>query len=256
MAAVITSRGQRAEFLDDPGTFALQFELEPSEVDALRAMGSDLAKLTNAFVMKRIGMLRWSLKCTLALLGPDADPLLEEYASTVRQREFHRDEVRSFCDFVVEHTDRMSDGSQRCQLVCEMARFERHYSDAFLEATPVRRTRFDDEPAGRVEPSGCVRIRPGTNTGSFSWDLRMLYWGMLDSPERVHSDPCTLAFFHGAKPNQYRVIRLRSAEYPLLALLPPGETVPVAQVQSALGDAAEANRLLGALACRGVLQWV
>jgi hypothetical protein len=256
MAAVIGSRYARDRFADDPFAFATEFSLEPVECEMLLEMGSDLTALTDSFVSKRSGTLRWNARRTINLLGQEGESLVEEFVETHPASDRFRLEAARFGDFVVERVEERQDGTQRARVIAEMARFERHRSDSFWDATkPTEPEEATSVPGAGRHHSGAVRLRAGANVGQFNWDLRLLYHRDIEPWSLLRPDPCPLLFFHNGRSDGMRIIRLRPEEALVVGAIGPRDAEPVDALREAIVGDVDVDHLLDRLAGQEVVAW-
>lgn len=271
MAAVISSQAASERLLDDPGSFAREFSLAPPEAAMLIEMADDLAQLTSSFVRKRGTTLRWNARRTLELLGADGDLLVEEFVEATPMSGHFRTDAAAFGDFVVSRTAERAEAERHReddepgasdQVIAEMARFERHRSDSFWDAT---------EPFGSDDSSGDGHVhgedapRPrlvaGANIGRFEWDMRLPYRLRIEPLDRLPRDPCSLVFFHSAREPVLRAVRLRPDEEALVAqaLAAEGEGAGRAQggapVTGAPAGGDRSEQLYARLSWEGAVEW-
>jgi hypothetical protein len=259
MAAVITSPSEHRRFVENPLKFAASFPLDPSEVGALIDMGTDLTSMTNGFVLKRATTLRWNARRTITMMGSEGTALLQEFVDRHAMTESLRAEAGRFGEFVIERTQGMRDGTPRTEIIAEMARFEKHRSDAFWEAVTEVRARRAPALKGR-QPPGWRRkrlsLRPGANVGEFQWDLRILYRRRVAPLSIMQADPCCLLFFHNGTPDGLRVTRLHPGEACMMQLLLQGKDVVPRRSDDARPGRVEVEKRLGRFFWQGVIQWV
>jgi hypothetical protein len=220
MAAVITSRAANASFGADGTGFATAFGLAPEDIDRLTSMGEDLVQLTNSFVAKRANTLRWNARRTLSLLGRDGTAMVDDYINGHPATDSFANESARFGEFVISETDARRDGSERADIIAEMARFERLRSASFWGNVAS----VEQASAG-VSPRSSnaeMHLRPGADAASFEWDLRPLYHQRGATGELPTRDPCVLCFVHVGSSLGFRVLRLTDAEFQLVASLMDG----------------------------------
>jgi hypothetical protein len=259
MAAAITSRSHQRRLVEDPEAYARSFHLGPVEVESVCVMAADLNSLTGSFVSKRCQTLSGHARRTIALLGRQGHELVEEFVDTHVMTESLRTEASRFGAYMIERTQAMDDGTARTGIIADMARFERHRSDAFWEATD--RASSSPRPSstdgsGGLSTGGRIRLRRGTSVGSFRWDVRIPYRLRIEPLHLLQSDPCTLLFFHNGGPAGQRTLRLTSREADVHRILAGRKSLPWSTMVARLGDNQDAEQLLCGFVREGVIEWV
>jgi hypothetical protein len=239
MAAVITSPAAHRRFVEDAGAFAGDFDLRPSEVEALLVMQQDLTSLTASFVAKRSITVRWNARRTLAMLGPRGTALVDEYVGGHPMVESFREEADRFTAFVVARTRDLVDETFRSIVIAEMARYERLRSLAFwgARATPQpRRPRL--QPGHLADAAGgAIGLAPGAQVDSFRWDMRIFHRCRVAPLRLLRDDPCDLLCFHNGRANGQRVQRLRPDELAFVRRVRQSGPVPAdAPVEGRRGE--------------------
>src|SRR5215471_13049872 len=125
IGVVLTSRSARDMILEAPDSFAAHFDLVPAEAAALKVMATDLTTLMPGFVVKRERSLRRSFPVTLALLGAEATPLVEDYSDAFAPVDSSLEEWLRFGDFLVEETRELASELPYGDVIADVARFER-----------------------------------------------------------------------------------------------------------------------------------
>jgi hypothetical protein len=273
MAAVISSQAASERLLDDPGAFAREFSLAAPDAAMLTDMAGDLALLTSSFVRKRCTTLRWNAHRTLDLLGPEGDLLVDEFVEATPMSSHFRVDAAAFGDFVVGRTAAWAAGepaegdgagsADAAQVIAAMARFERHRSDSFWDATERFNSEEASGPAAGDHQDDATRPRfvAGANVGRFEWDVRLPYRHRVDPLDQLPRDPCQLLFFHSAREPVLRAVRLRPGEGDLVerALSAGTPAVGMPDIRgTATGGPPGAGRdeqLFARLSWEGAVQW-
>jgi len=240
--------------LEAPDGFAAHFDLAPPEAAALKVMADDLATLMPGFVIKRERSLRRQFAITLALLGPEAAPLVEDYSDAFAPADSSLGESLRFGDFLVEETRELASELPYGDVIADVARFERLRLRSATTEGPLwpepESTPLDPR---RIEPGRPLWLHRSAACETFGWDVRT-----VRSPEilpRLRADCANLMCFQRGEEGELVILRIDddAARAVELIALRPGE-VTVAKIRELTGTSRSPEMLLGKLIAQGAVR--
>jgi hypothetical protein len=254
MGVVLTSRSARDMILEAPDAFAAHFDLVPAEAAALAAMAGDLTALMPGFVHKRERGVRRGFTVTLALLGDEAMPLVEDYSDAFAPVDSSLAEMLRFADFLVEETQELAPELPYGDIIADVARYERLRARAFNTEGPLWPTP-EAEPLDpyRIDPGRPLWLHRSAAVETFGWDVRTVRGP--DILPRLRPDRANLLCFQRGEEGDGVVLRIddeagRAVE--LIALRPGEVTAP--QVREQTGTSRSPEVLLGKLIAQGAVR--
>lgn len=254
MGVVLTSRSAREMILEAPDSFAAHFDLVPAEAAALTAMAGDLTALMPGFVHKRERGLRRAFAITLALLGDEATPLVEDYSDAYAPVDSTLAETLRFADFVVGEARELAGELPYGDIIADVARFERLRFRCFNAEGPLwPRPEAGSLDPGRIDPARHLWLHRSAGIETFGWDVRT-----VRSPEilrRLRPDRAHLLCFQRGEEGEGVVLRLgdESAQAVEQIALRPGE-VTAAEIGALTGATRPVEMLLGKLIAQGAVR--
>jgi hypothetical protein len=254
LGVVITSRSARDMILEAPDTFAAHFDLLPAEAAALKVMAADLVALMPGFVIKRERSLRRSFSVTLALLGDEAAPLVEDYSDAFAPVDSGLAEWLRFGDFLVEETRELASELPYGDIIAEVARFELLRLRAVTTEAPLW-PEPEAEPLDprRIDPGRALWLHRSAAVETFGWDVRTVRnAGMLP---RLRPDRANLLCFQRGETGEGVTLRIDddTARAVELIALRPGE-ITAAQIGELTGTSRPAEMLVGKLIAQGAVR--
>jgi hypothetical protein len=254
MGVAVTSRSARDMLLEAPDTFAAHFDLVPAEAAALKVMAADLAALMPGFVVKRERSLRRSFPVTLALLGDEGTPLVEDYSDAFAPVDSMLEEWLRFGDFVVEETRDLASELPYGGIIADVARFERLRLRSVTTEGPLwpepEREPLDPR---RVDPGRALWLHRSAACETFGWDVRTVR--TADILPRLRPDRASLLCFQRGESGEGVTLRIddEAARAVELIALRPGE-VTGAQISELTGTSRPVEMLLGKLIAQGAVR--
>ena len=259
IGVVLTSRSARDMILEAPDSFAAHFDLVPAEAAALKVMATDLTTLMPGFVVKRERSLRRSFPVTLALLGAEATPLVEDYSDAFAPVDSSLEEWLRFGDFLVEETRELASELPYGDVIADVARFERLRLRSATAEGPLW-----PEPEGapldprRIDPGRALWLHRSAAVETFGWDVRTVRNAQI--LPRLRPGLANLLCFQGGEEGDVVILRIDddAARAVELIALQPGE-VTAAKIGELTGTSRSPEMLLGKLiaksAVRGAPPW-
>jgi hypothetical protein len=254
IGVVLTSRSARDMILEAPDTFAAHFDLVPAEATALKVMADDLATLMPGFVIKRERSLRRSFAVTLALLGAEASPLIEDYSDAFAPVDSSLQEWLRFGDFVVEETRELAAELPYGDVIADVARFERlRLRSATTEGPLWPEPERDPLDPRRIDPGRALWLHRSAAVETFGWDVRT-----VRGPEilpRLRPDRANLLCFQRGEEGEGATLRIddEAARAIELIALRPGEAT-AAMIGELTGTGRSPEMLLGKLIAQGAVR--